>query len=186
MCYMGNEQTTIGIDQSLNRSGLCVLGGTGNLIVSGLITPKFSLRSDKLIFIRKTLLDMFSKYNPSVVAMEDYSFATKGQAFYLGELGGMIKLLFRQLGCTSYIIPPGLVKKFATGKGNADKNLMLKEVYKRWHKDFDDDNTCDAFVIALLAQSVQKVSKGLTTKSDYLSFQWAAIQDCIKRKVGEF
>jgi hypothetical protein len=29
---------------------------------------------------------------------------------------------------------------------------MLKEVYKKWGEDFDDDNICDSYALARLAQ----------------------------------
>lgn len=31
--------------------------------------------------------------------------------------------------------------------GNADKNIVIKEVYKRWQFDTNDDNIADAFVL---------------------------------------
>jgi crossover junction endodeoxyribonuclease RuvC len=40
-----------------------------------------------------------------------------------------------------------LLKKFVAGKGNVDKNVVLKEVFKRWQFDTDDDNIADAFVL---------------------------------------
>ncbi|HUV67023.1 MAG TPA: hypothetical protein VMW24_24260, partial [Sedimentisphaerales bacterium] len=35
-------------------------------------------------------------------------------------------------------------KKFVAGKGNADKDLMLKEVLKRFALDLDNHNVADA------------------------------------------
>ena len=45
------------------------------------------------------------------------------------------------------LVTPSQLKKFVTGKGNADKNVVMKEVYKRFHIDTDDDNTADAVVL---------------------------------------
>ncbi len=41
-------------------------------------------------------------------------------------------------------VAPTQAKKFLTGKGNCDKNLILKEVFKRYGIDVDDDNIADA------------------------------------------
>lgn len=45
-------------------------------------------------------------------------------------------------------VPVGTIKKFWTGKGNGNKEAMLKAGYKRGFKQVDDDNEMDA--IALL------------------------------------
>lgn len=42
-------------------------------------------------------------------------------------------------------VPPASLKKFATGKGNADKTGMAIAALKRFGCEFADDNQCDAF-----------------------------------------
>ena len=49
---------------------------------------------------------------------------------------------------------PSQLKKFATGKGNVDKNVVIKEVYKRFGIDTDDDNTADAVVLGHIGMSL--------------------------------
>ena len=48
---------------------------------------------------------------------------------------------------------PSKIKKFITGKGNSKKELMLKEIYKRWGFETDNHNTGDAYAIAQLVRS---------------------------------
>ena len=48
---------------------------------------------------------------------------------------------------------PSEIKKFATGKGNAKKELMVKEVYRKWGFDTDNHNTADAYAIARLTEA---------------------------------
>ncbi|MGH8080855.1 MAG: crossover junction endodeoxyribonuclease RuvC [Lysobacter sp.] len=43
-------------------------------------------------------------------------------------------------------VPVGTIKKFATGKGNADKAAMI-EAAKRWGHQPDDDNEADALAL---------------------------------------
>ena len=46
------------------------------------------------------------------------------------------------------IVAPATLKKFVTGRGNAKKDEMLLETYKRFDKSFSNDNLCDAFGLA--------------------------------------
>jgi crossover junction endodeoxyribonuclease RuvC len=43
------------------------------------------------------------------------------------------------------------LKKYAAGKGNAKKQEMLLQIYKRWGMEFSDDNAADAYALARLA-----------------------------------
>jgi Holliday junction resolvasome RuvABC endonuclease subunit len=43
------------------------------------------------------------------------------------------------------------LKKYAAGKGNAKKQEMLLQIYKRWGLEFNDDNAADAYSLGRLA-----------------------------------
>ena len=58
--------------------------------------------------------------------MEDYSFGSKGKVFNIAEATGLFKHKLHQLGIELHTVPPTVIKKFATGKGNADKEMMYK------------------------------------------------------------
>lgn len=46
------------------------------------------------------------------------------------------------------LVPPSTLKKFATGKGNCQKSLILREVFQRWGVEAMDDNAADAVALA--------------------------------------
>jgi Holliday junction resolvasome RuvABC endonuclease subunit len=48
--------------------------------------------------------------------------------------------------------PPKTLKRWISGTGTAEKNLMLREVFKRWGYNAQDDNDADAYALARLAQ----------------------------------
>lgn len=50
-----------------------------------------------------------------------------------------------------YFVPPTTLKKFVGVKGK--KNLIAREVYKRWKYEADDDNLVDAYAIARWAEN---------------------------------
>ena len=61
---------------------------------------------------------------PKKVVMEHYSYASTGRAFQIGENGGVLKNRFYTNGVIVEKVAPTSVKKYATGKGNADKQMM--------------------------------------------------------------
>ena len=67
----------------------------------------------------------------SHIALEGYAYMANGRVFNIAENTGILKYKLYQLGIPITVIPPTEAKKFATGKGNADKNAM----YVSWLKE---------------------------------------------------
>jgi crossover junction endodeoxyribonuclease RuvC len=92
--------------------------------------------------------------------MEAYSMAEKYGQHASGEVGGVIKLTVlthfaaRSQRAYPILVAPQQLKKFATGNGNTKKELITKEVLKRWGVDFDDTNLAEAYVLARIAHAV--------------------------------
>lgn len=91
------------------------------------------------------------------IAVEDTVVASHA-AVVLGELAATVRLaiLFSEIVTDSaqypLKVPPPMVKKFATDRGNAKKNEVMLGVYKRWGLEFSDDNMADSYVLARIAQ----------------------------------
>tara|TARA_Y100000310_G_C20457454_1_gene703730 strand:+ start:233 stop:802 length:570 start_codon:yes stop_codon:yes gene_type:complete len=60
------------------------------------------------------------------IAIEGYSMGSKGKTFNIAENTGILKYKIHNLGIPLEVVPPTTIKKFATGKGNADKEKMHK------------------------------------------------------------
>ena len=78
------------------------------------------------------------------VYIEGYSFGSKGQAvFQIAENCGILKYRLQQLNINYDTVVPSVVKKGATGKGNADKDMMYESFVKETKIDlkkiFDTD-----------------------------------------------
>ena len=97
------------------------------------------------------------------VYIEDYSFASTGRVFNLAENTGLLKHKLWESKYNTALIPPTVVKKFATGKGNAKKEQMYESFVSKTgvnlKKIFDMENQnlnspvsdiVDAYFIALL------------------------------------
>ena len=98
------------------------------------------------------------------VAMEGTVLASQS-ALVLGDLAAAVKLFLYdhfwdimnynpappQHLRTPLQIPPMTLKKYAAGKGNAKKQEMLMQIYKRWGIEFNDDNAADSYALGRLA-----------------------------------
>lgn len=113
----------------------------------------------RLYDLRQALTDWLIKFEPDHVVMEGYAFSRQ-MGHTLGECGGMTKLaLLDAYGPYTDLAYPTIpttqqLKMFAGLPGNAQKNLVLKAVLKKWGLDFNDDNEADAYVLAQMACSL--------------------------------
>lgn len=88
---------------------------------------------------------------PCIVAIEGYAMGSKTRPQMAGELGGHLRLLLWQAGIPYIIVPPTSLKKYVLGKGNAAKELMLKEVFRKWGYDTESNDRADAYALARIA-----------------------------------
>jgi len=159
---------SVGIDLSMTNTGLiCLKNGKINKQLN--IKTTFEGRNiyDRIKRIEKIKNDIMKFLDKSVdiVVIEGYSFLSrKGQAFSLGELGGVIKYFIIQNSYNLIEVSPTQLKKFVTGKGNCEKDLMLKEVYKYWKADFNDNNLADAFGLAKIGEYILSMLNGKDVK----------------------
>lgn len=64
------------------------------------------------------------------ILIEDYAFAAKGRVFNLAENCGLLKYLLYKNEYKFATIAPSVIKKYATGKGNANKEAMWNAFYE--------------------------------------------------------
>src|ERR1017187_6853718 len=67
---------------------------------------------------------------PPKIFIEDYSFGSKGRVFNLAENMGLLKHYLWSEHLKFDLVPPTVLKKFATGKGNAKKEDMYEKFVK--------------------------------------------------------
>ena len=148
--YQNKQRTIVGIDYSLNSPAICIadnnfdfdkcsfhfltskkkhIGKFGKNIF-GYEIKEYTTNIERFNNISLWALDIIHKYKPrqqtAQVFIEGYSFGSKGQAvFQIAENCGLLKYKLHMSPSILYdIIVPSVVKKYASGKGNADKQLM--------------------------------------------------------------
>ena len=67
-------------------------------------------------------------------------------------LHGFIRRGLGRVGRPPVLVASTTLKKFATGKGNAEKDQIFKEVFRRWGIDTADNNQSDAVVLAQIGR----------------------------------
>ena len=146
----------MGLDLSLSSTGY-----SSNESV-GVITSKTN-GVERLIEISESILKLVTDLNVDVVLIEGYSFASRsGQAFSIGELGGVVRVALTKIKKPFIEIPPTCRAKFATGKGNASKNEVVSAISARtgiiWSNPGGDDK-CDAWVLEQMGLAYLQLSQ---------------------------
>lgn len=67
--------------------------------------------------------------NTDLIGIEDYSMGSKGKVFNIAENCGILKYLLFTKGISFKTVAPTVVKKYATGKGNATKDKMVEQFF---------------------------------------------------------
>jgi len=142
-------KTIVGIDYSLTSPAICVnIDGDAGLMFYYLTSKKkyTGVISEEIVgyehkewtdpiqrfkYISDFALDIISPLINPIVFIEGYSFGSKGQGvFQIAENCGILKYRLQELGVDYDTVVPSVVKKGATGKGNADKDMM-NEAFKK-------------------------------------------------------
>ena len=156
----GSAPVTIGIDQSLTGFAFSAVSmeDPSKHLTWVYKSPYFGV--ERLADIRQWLvdhLDYVAETHEIVdIAMEGTVLASHA-ALVLGELAATVKLalfdFFSETDTAKYPlkVPPMTLKKYAAGKGNAKKQEMLLQIFKRWGIEFNDDNAADAYALGRLA-----------------------------------
>ena len=107
----------------------------------GSYLPKNDYFSDpigKYKFISSWALDVLDNYDVENVCLEDYAYAATGRVFNIGENTGILKFRMQVRDIEFITVAPTEVKKYATGKGNANKELMLSSFITQTGVDLRD------------------------------------------------
>lgn len=139
------SKDVLGLDLSMNATGYYL-----NAEVNGVWKPpKNKARGfERLDWFVQNLNKLVKENNIQFCAVEDFAFAANAsRAFDIGGHGYLLRYLLWKKEVASVAVPPTVVKKYATGKGNVKKNEMMLFIYKKWGQEFHDDNIADAYAL---------------------------------------
>jgi len=181
-----NPKTIIGIDYSLTSPAVCV-NHNGKINFYYLTSKKKYVgeMSKNIIGCEhkeyKTPIHRFSQisdwafdiiketfHSSQKIYIEGYSFGSKGRGiFQIAENCGILKYRLQEFGVDYETVVPSVIKKQATGKGNADKDMMyesfLKETKIDLKKIFDTDKVGNPISDIVDSYYIQKVGNENST-----------------------
>lgn len=150
--YMISFMKIVGIDPSLTATGLAILE-EGKWVELDVLSNK--LRGhERMDYILTTLADLFVTLRKGdIVVMEGPSFNSQGQRTH--ELAGLWWLIRQEMwyypDITVAIVSPTTRAKYATGKGNANKDAVYEAISKDFpNMEIKDHNVADAMVFAAM------------------------------------
>ena len=143
----------VGLDQSYSGFGIVELNNSGDSATELWKFPPKGGDGQRLGEIYVRLVTLFMQFQDSYdevhIAMEGYAMGRTFNREKLGELGGIVKLAHSTVfGTDPTVVPPTSLKKFITGKGNANKKEVIAAVQSKWQSDIKNDNVADAYGLA--------------------------------------
>lgn len=159
----------VGIDAS-TQTGLVIIDQDGNLLDSMEITGE-GKDPGRMLDIIETTIEQLEPND--IVAIEGFGFSSQS-GFILGGIGWGMRMDMYARNIRYIEVAPNLLKKFATNNGNAAKNVIMRDVYKRWRFEHNSDDVVDAFVLAQIARAVDYARRGISL--DLTAFQAAVVQ----------
>jgi len=156
----------VGIDHSLSGTGIAILGDKGGLICLETVKSEPSGTSIRMRVWRfrglaDNVSELVQRYigngvTIGVCCFEGYSFGSnKSHHSAIIESGYEVRSRLVSLVAGSiFEVAPTTLKKFACGKGNADKSAVVSSMTKKHGVEFGNDNEADAYALARVAFSI--------------------------------
>ena len=144
----------LGFDPSLTSSGYAYRDSETHEVVSGIVKTGQLRGVERLLLIRESLRDLCLTNNPSMIVYEGYSMGShSGRNFDIGELGGVLKMFAHTQGFPLLLVPPTVLKKYITGKGNASKEEVVLKLYKKFGFEATQNDKADAIGLFLFGEA---------------------------------
>lgn len=174
--------TIIGVDPSINSTGVCIKNDNNAKyynIVSKMTkkmqqfespyikilrynkseikdldyTGKEIAKTNNIYNICQIIGSIMDIHKPDKLIMEGVSYSSNGSVVDLAGLNYCIRLLAKDRNINIEIVSPTSVKKFATGNGQAEKDIMI-DAWKRLDKNISNvndikiDDLADSYFLA--------------------------------------
>ena len=150
----------VGLDLSLTESGIACGRGVGTHELQGphtsVVTPGKLRGAERLAKIRdQVTLHVFGRCGPferaDVAVIEAYGYL-KGNAMAIPEVHGTVKVAIFDERIPIAVVPPSVLKKWATGSGNAKKAEMIAAAIRRFGFEGSNENEADAWLLMRMGE----------------------------------
>ena len=150
---------SIGLDLSLTHTGYAILNQDGKVLASGVIKSKPSgdthlAETQRIVKIAEEAVQKIDEFKEEgegiLVSIEGLAFMAQGTSLVqLAGLNYLVRILLAEFGWPFMIVAPTTLKKFITGSGKGDKDMMMLHVYKNYGFEALDNNENDAYALSV-------------------------------------
>jgi Holliday junction resolvasome RuvABC endonuclease subunit len=164
---------TVGIDLSLTSTAVAGLdldnGGVSvqRIRSSGSKDASLEEKLERCRELSHKIVMAVTQLNPLAVAIEGAQFATSKDTSAHRRAGLWWRTvdLISDAGFPIIEVPPTTLKKWATGKGNAGKDMMIATAARRWSNVSQNDEADAAWLADLLSYCVEDGARSTVSKS---------------------
>lgn len=143
----------VGLDLSLTGTGIASIGEFGWDAVDTVKTPASKVNGHERL---DKILDAIVGHalGADLAVIEGPSFGSQGNALHqMGGLWWLVTHRLHRLGLRYVVVTPSQVKKYVTGNGNADKDLVIIKATQRYpDAGILNNNEADAVVLAAIGK----------------------------------
>lgn len=146
-----------GIDPSLSGTGISF-----NQVGLGYTRTVSSLEKGvkRVVDLSDNIVGLVAKNQPFIVVIEGLALQSRtGHALERAGLWYLTVAKLLEYGHPVYQVAPNSLKKFVTGKGNSEKSLMMREVYRKWDYIAENDNEADAFGLMRIGMCIAGIDE---------------------------
>ena len=124
--YMNTTKSKLKSSHNLHSALIDIPKSVNQDLLEGSIDASF----DRYNQISGWFMKIIDLLQPKHIFLEGYSLGSTGKVFSIAENTAVLKQKLYDKNYYVSVIPPTVVKKFATGKGNASKQKMREEFFK--------------------------------------------------------
>jgi len=137
----------VGVDLSLTGTGIATHHGAVKIVSAGKKDATLSQRQQRLRHLRQRIITVVSQHgDPDLIVIEGPSYGSKnaGSQHDRSGLWWLLIDVFTIRGWRVIEVSPSTRMKYATGKGQVDKDVVLAAAIKRLPIDVTNDDEADA------------------------------------------
>lgn len=117
------------------------------------IKKYFTSTFDRMEYLSNFTVDIAK--NCDITALEDYSYGSKGLVFSIAEITGFVKYNLWKINKNPRLLAPAVIKRWATGKGNANKEKMKESFIEK--TGIELDNLCQLNKLKTLGSPISDI-----------------------------
>lgn len=173
----------MGLDVS-TKTGVAVVESGKKILHTQMVEHKKLTGWERASAIAADILELRETHSPDLVVLENYGFSNAHTLVTLVEIGTVIRYFLWQEGIPYIDVAPTSLKAFVAGKGNAKKDLMVLEVFKKWGFSSPTNDIADAIGLGMFGLCCMGDSFTVQEKKScatVIKGQGAALS-CVKKK----